>query len=1277
MSAVDRLIAESAAFDHGPRADQLFFEAMRENYRHHYRGCPDYARYCDLFDFKPGEVCSYQDVFRIPHVFVANFKRRKFVTGDESRIALTLTSSGTAGEKSAIYLDRRSLRRITDIVHHIYAAFDMRCPEEETNYLAFTYDPRVAKDLGTAFSDKLLTGLTRVGKVHYAIRWIDGEFKLDRAAVWRALERFAREKEPLRVLGFPALIWEVFEEFRLERGRTFDFGPRSYVITGGGWKNKADKEIPKSAFRAGVATFLGMPASNVRDLYGMVEHGVPYCECEHNFMHVPIYSRVVARDPGTLRILPPGEAGVLHMLTPYLNSFPALSLLTSDVGRLHADCPCGRRAPRLELLGRGGITRQRGCAIAALDVLQTPASPVRDGQPGESAAEPTRNLTHDHYLFGRFESGTLDAAKVEQIIRDARLAQERLETVPLSHILQVFDEVSRRWRDPEYPGRRQALQHMPEVVGFSQPMVEAALDALCDVMQKSALEKKIRLELGAREALDGWRWRAAYQGYLRAQALGVVLHVSAGNVFVSGADSLLHGLVTRNASLLKVSRADPLFPLLFARSVQEVDHTGLVGTAMAVLAFRGGEAEVERTLKRLVDGIVVWGGEDAVAAWRRELPERVRLIPHGPKYSFAILTSQGMLSSNITEVCLSVARDVVLWEQRACSSPQVLYVDESQGDALTDMFVEELGKALDVVGAGYPPARLEPDERVEILRHRELARMAQAFGESTLVSGRAWTIIRENSLDFKFSPLNRTIYLKGFRKWDEVLAQARALRGYVQTVSVLGVPREMRRIATDLARVGVDRITEVGAMATGKPGSPHDGTYPLQDLVRWVSIESVRERFDLGESLAPPGEGLKKWARLQDLLAYVREHSPFYARRLGTMSFAEYHAFERIPFLDRGDIYRHTPPQGEGLLTGPLENAYVFASGGSTGEPKFSFYSYEEFDRVTDILSEIYQVAGVRSDDVVGNLFMAGNLWTSFIVANEALEKIGCVTLPIAGNADINLVVRYLRLFEPTVLIGLPSIMIQLAEAVKVAPDIRVRLILYGGEHVSHEARAFLSEALGCEAIVSAGYASVDAGPVGYQCPQSPRTVHHLLYDYQFLEFIDPATGETVPKGQTGEIVVTNLNRRLMPVIRFRTGDLGRRVEGVCPCGRLGPVFELLGRCDDVVRVGSVSIYPEEIESVLAQVEGISRLFQIVAEGAGAKDRLVVRAESPNGGDVLARQIERLLLEQNTELAEALREGWLGELRVEVMPPGGIPRIRRTGKIRKVVDLRGISQSPS
>jgi hypothetical protein len=363
--ATDWLISSRRAFDLSPRADRFFLRAMNEAFAHHFLACPQYRARCLQMGVAPGDIRTVEDLPRIPWFFVSVFKRHRLVSVPEERIALTLTSSGTGGERSAIYLDRKSLRRIRTIVHHIYHEMGM-VSRRRTNYLCFTYDPRVARDLGTAFSDELLTHLTRVGEVVYAIRPAPlGDWYLDRQACLEALERFSRQRRPVRLLGFPAHLWEVLAE-----APSYHFGPHSYVLTGGGWKGLGEREIPRELFRREVAARLGIPPANVRDLYGMVEHGVPYTECQEGRKHVPRYSRVYVRDPGTLELLGYGQKGIFQFLTPYLHSFPALSLLTTDIGSLEPHCPCGRRSPVVVLEGRGGITRHRGCAIAALDLLR-------------------------------------------------------------------------------------------------------------------------------------------------------------------------------------------------------------------------------------------------------------------------------------------------------------------------------------------------------------------------------------------------------------------------------------------------------------------------------------------------------------------------------------------------------------------------------------------------------------------------------------------------------------------------------------------------------------------------------------------------------------------------------------------------------------------------------------------------------------------------------------------------------------------------------------------
>ena len=257
-------------------------------------------------------------------------------------------------------------------------------------------------------------------------------------------------------------------------------------------------------------------------------------------------------------------------------------------------------------------------------------------------------------------------------------------------------------------------------------------------------------------------------------------------------------------------------------------------------------------------------------------------------------------------------------------------------------------------------------------------------------------------------------------------------------------------------------------------------------------------------------------------------------------------------------------------------------------------------------------------------------------------------------------------MFNPTVLLGLPSLLVRLAEIVEErGAELKVRTILYGGEAMSREARLYLQEVLGAGTVASAGYASVDAGPVGYQTLDLQVGHHHLLYDYQFLEFLDPQSGQPVADGEVGEITVTCLRRRLMPLIRYRTGDLGRWVDS----SRW--VFELKGRIGDRIRIGTADVYPADVARTLDQLDGLGHIFQLVLSRDGAKDHLQVRVErSSRGTKVSPEMVKEVLLNSLGELEEAFRMGWLSDVEVELLPQGSLEGVTRTGKIKAVVDNR-------
>lgn len=359
-------LLESQPFSFTAENKKLFLESFRENALFHYENHEFTRKLWDKFGFHPTTLREEKDLEAVPGTMVHLFKEHELCSLPKNQIVLTLTSSGTGGQKSQQFLSQESLdnvKRLALIIHQSLGMADTR----NYNYLCFTYDPAVANDLGTAFTDELLTNFTGKQEVYYAIQWNEtlNSFELNEAGVLETLKRFADSGVPTRILGFPAFLYELIEKHHIQ----INLGPDSWLQTGGGWKSKADKEIPKQEFRKFIEERLGIPQSHQRDLFGMVEHGIPYVDCEKGNLHVPNYARVFTRSPKTLELLPKGERGLLHFLCSYNFSYPAPSLLTTDYGRV-GSCDCSLGGDTLILEGRAGVNKHKGCALKALELLK-------------------------------------------------------------------------------------------------------------------------------------------------------------------------------------------------------------------------------------------------------------------------------------------------------------------------------------------------------------------------------------------------------------------------------------------------------------------------------------------------------------------------------------------------------------------------------------------------------------------------------------------------------------------------------------------------------------------------------------------------------------------------------------------------------------------------------------------------------------------------------------------------------------------------------------------
>ncbi|MCX5791299.1 MAG: AMP-binding protein [Elusimicrobia bacterium] len=874
---------------------------------------------------------------------------------------------------------------------------------------------------------------------------------------------------------------------------------------------------------------------------------------------------------------------------------------------------------------------------------------------------------HNTYLFGKVSDKTVwTPAELEKIGLQAQAAREMMRRASREYITDTLAKAGKLFA-PGTKYRKAALAHLKEHITFSEPVIDKSLDVIPELLDKHAMVKRMNMELFLPYALEATVERRGYSGLLRAMPKGVVLHVGAGNVFLGILDSLVIGFLTKNVNIVKLSSSGSNFINIFMDALKEVDEKGILSKSAAVICWKGGSQGLEEAALKNVNAVFVWGGYDAVQSYRKIAPIDVRVEGFGPKTSVGVVFDSCVVNEGMDAVAQRAATDASLWDQAACSSLHTLYfiAPAKKHKALAADFLKCAKKHFAQLAKDLPPGKLSADEQVEITKARQLARVDAALGAASYESSAPetdWTVIYEHDPVYRVSPLNRVLYVKTVESLEEVRDRLLPMRGYIQTVGV-GGSIERKKVMEVLGPAGIARIVRLGRMLEESNGSPHDGIFPMMSLVNWLPIEEKPSQLD----------------RLSEMVEHARSRSVFYGRHFkGVPRIASYADFAKVPFLEKRHVLDNTPPDSSDLLTSKMRRGIYFASGGSTGQPKYIFYDQHEYDHTCLMLAFTMEAAGLNENDTIANLFIAGNLWSSWLSVEKALAYTKAISVPVGSNLPLENIVGYLEDFKVTGVVGLPSFLMKLAEYVKANPSrqkLRLTKIFYGGEYVGSEMVKFFDSVFPGVLVRSAAYATADAGVVGFQCPVCVKAQHHLFSSSQFIEFVDQETMQPVDDGKVGELVVTCLSKKSMPIIRYRVGDLGRWIMKPCACGRKEPLFEILGRCDDRIHVGGAHLFVNDIQNAVGRVPDLSFNFQVVIAKKGPRDTLAIRVEVKDPA-ALARagELSDLLwreLEKNCEdLSESVRMRWLERPEIEPLKPGTIERVQRTGKIRNVIDKR-------
>ncbi|MGB8328229.1 MAG: phenylacetate--CoA ligase PaaK [Steroidobacteraceae bacterium] len=404
--------------------------------------------------------------------------------------------------------------------------------------------------------------------------------------------------------------------------------------------------------------------------------------------------------------------------------------------------------------------------------------------------------------------------------------------------------------------------------------------------------------------------------------------------------------------------------------------------------------------------------------------------------------------------------------------------------------------------------------------------------------------------------------------------------------------------------------------------------------------------------------------RLQHALRHAYERVAHYRRSFDAAGvrpedLRQLEDLARFPFLTKEDFRTNYP---FGLLAVPREQVIrIHASSGTTGKPTVVGYTRRDIDTWADLMARSIRAAGGRAGDLVHVAYGYG-LFTGGLGAHYGAERLGCTVLPMSGG-QTERQVQLLQDFRPRIIMVTPSYMLAIAEEMSrqgIDPrESSLEIGIFGAEPWTEAMRGEIERKVGLEALDIYGLSEVMGPGVAQECAES-KDGPCIWEDHFYPEIIDPATGQALPDGSDGELVLTALTKEALPVIRYRTRDLTRLLP---PSARpMRRMARIAGRSDDMLIVRGVNVFPTQIEELILKCAGLSAHYQLVLTREGPLDALTVLVECAADADAALRQAAQ------RELAHHIKSTIGVSARVEVRDPGAIER--SAGKAKRVIDRR-------
>ena len=454
------------------------------------------------------------------------------------------------------------------------------------------------------------------------------------------------------------------------------------------------------------------------------------------------------------------------------------------------------------------------------------------------------------FVFGHeYDYDYICPASAEDILQEANEKVKTCSEPDIDYLLTILQSLFKAWSNPEYHLRKKAKEFLLERTSFSLKMIESSLEYISSRCAVDFLSEKILMELGNFDYLRN-DFKNDYEedkdevfcgsNHIKVKPKGIVLHIYSGNkLYFDVIGGWLTGIITKNINIIKIdSDLLPLF-ILFLESIKEFDPTGVIWTNQAVLCWDDYDDKINEIFLNYDLTILFQGNKNLLDYYKTAYKMGSKLIDYSLKYSFSIIEGKNLKPDIPSDLVNGLAMDICQWNQKTPYSPHVVYIVDK--DLKTShQFIESLFDEMIAVCEDIPCGNLSFDEKAEIRKIRETARMMQVKGEGRLVCPEdfSFTLILDYNPAFKLSCLNRTLYVKRVSNLEILMELLNPLSGNICSV-YLSLSDETKMLCEkELLKLGVKHFSHIGKAAESLNVIPRNGLFLIRELSDFIYYDN-------------------------------------------------------------------------------------------------------------------------------------------------------------------------------------------------------------------------------------------------------------------------------------------------------------------------------------------------------------------------------------------------------------------------------------------------------